>query len=527
MNPLTMQQVEAQLAQMSVEQKLGQMFCISMGGTQVDQEFIRAVRTHCFGNVNLFGQNIQTPAQVRTMTQHIQQTVQDATPGVEALITVDEEGGSASQFSFGFSKMPGNFALGAADDEASTRVIGQILGNELRDLGFNMLFGPVLDLCRSPLDRIIGTRAFGDNPHRTARLGLAFAQGVEMGGCGCTFKHFPGHGAPVMRNDYPINLSTEAELLALDAYPFAQAIQAGAQSIMVGHIALPSLHDDGDLVPASLSSRVINGLLREKMGFGGVVIADGAVADRFTSSKAAMAAFNAGVDIVVHQSLNYHITIYKALMNALKKGRITESALDGHARRILLLKAHVKACFAQRKELFELAKSASLRQILHQGMSLLRDPGGLVPLPTRYQRGLVISPQLETFSVLDGNSKEINTFGDHLALLFPHAQVIQASLSPSPQEVDAILAAAQAADVVLIGSENANEFPRYLEMINALCALRPTVVISLRSAYEATAIDSTATVIGAFTRTNLAMGAVAGVLAGRRPPMGSVPISLG
>ncbi len=523
----TAETVRGQLNRMTVEQKLGQLFCISLSSTSVDTEFLEAVRGYRFGNASLFGLNIQTLRQVRSMTDNIQEEMTGVSGGAEALITVDEEGGSASQFSFGVTKMPGNFSLGAANDVQNIRLMGQILGNELSDVGFNMLLGPVLDLCRSPLNRIIGVRAFSDDPARTAALGIAFAKGVEQGGCGCTFKHFPGHGDPVMKNGLPINTLDEEELLRLDAYPFAQAVREGAKSVMVGHIALPKLHDKGELIPASLSARIIRGLLREKLGFDGVVISDGAVAEQYPFVKAALMAFKAGTDIIVHNSIRHQVVAWKALMNALLKGKITEEELNGHVLRILMLKAHIKTCRENRETLYDLEKGTIVRRVMQKSITLLRDPLGLVPLNNRFQKALIVSPILESLSMLDGNTKEFNTFGDHMALLFPSATVRKVSLAPSSAEQEELASLAQASDVVIIGSENANEFPRYLALINALAALRPAIVVSLRFAYEATVIDPRVTVLGAFTFINQAMEAAADVLSGRLKASGDLPIRLG
>lgn len=517
---------QKQLESMTVEQKLGQLFCISLGSTSVDAEFLEAVRQYRFGSASLFGLNIQTLQQVRSMTNNIQQEMRGASGGIEALITVDEEGGSASQFSFGVTKMPGNFSLGAANDEQNTRRMGRILGNELSDVGFNMLLGPVLDLCRSPLNRIIGVRAFSDDPKRAAALGIAFAKGVEEGGCGCTYKHFPGHGAAIMKNALPINDLNEEDLLALDAYPFRKAIEAGAGSIMVGHIALPKLTEDNSLLPASLSTRVIRDLLRETMGFQGVVIADSAVAEQYSFTRTSLSAFQAGADIIVHNSIRHQSLAWKALMRALVKNRITEDDLNEHVLRILELKAHVAECQRRRITINDLEKNNVIRTAMRESVTLLRDPMNLVPLSGRFQRALIVSPILENLSVLDGNSKVFNTFSDHMALLFPHANVHTVTLTPTAEERDALYEAAKDADIVVIGSENANEFPHYLTLINDLAMRKPTIVVSLRFAYEAAFIHPNATVLGTFTFVNPAMEAAADVIAGRLEPMGDLPMQL-
>lgn len=513
-----------QLSRMTPEQKLGQLFLISLNGLEADQEFLKNEELYHFGNVFLSGQNLRSPEQVQQLNSQLRLVITEASGGVPPMIAVDEEGGSASQFSFSITRIPGSFTLGAAHDPEATEALGLALGNDLSDLGFNMLLGPVLDLCRSNSDRIIGVRAYGDDPALAAQLGAAFARGVEAGGCGCTFKHFPGYGDAAMMNGVCCNTSTMDELLAGDAYPFAQAIAAGAGSIMAGQIVLPNLPSQDPQLPATLSKDIISTLLRERLGFDGVVIADGAMARNVSNAKGAMLAFRAGVDILKPDSIAFCIAMYKALESRLQRGKITMEELDRHVLRILCLKHQLSCLRSQRKTMFQPEKSSWLKRALRAGVTLLRDPQGLIPLPGSAAKALIISPLMEKPGILDDNATDIYTLGDHMALLFQRADVRRASGSPSQREIQELLEAARQADIILIGSEDAHLHPDYLELINRLCALRPTIAILLRSPYDADGISENAAVIGAFTHTPDAMEAVARVLAGELPPLGRLPL---
>lgn len=512
------------LSRMTPEQKLGQLFLISLSGQEPDEEFLKNEALYHFGNIYLSGQNLRGPEQIRRLNGQLRRIITDASGGVEPVIAVDEEGGSASQFPFSITRIPSNLTLGAAHDPEITQALGLALGNDLSDLGFNMLLGPVLDLCRSHSDRIIGVRAYGDDPLLSAQLGVVFARGVEAGGCGCTYKHFPGYGDAAVINGVFCNTSTLDELLTGDAYPFAQAIAAGARSIMAGQIVLPNLPSQEPQLPATLSRDIIGALLRERLGFDGVVMADGAMASNVSNAKGAMLAFSAGVDILKPDSISFCIAMYKALHTRLQRGKITMEELDRHVFRILCLKEQLADLQKRRRAMFQPEKSSWLKRALRASVTLLRDRQGLIPLPADAAKALIISPLLEKPGILDDNATDIYTLGDHMALLFQEAEVRRVSSSPSPREAQALLEAAQQADIILIGSEDAHLHPDYLTLINRLCALRPTIAILLRSPYDAAGICEDAAVIGAFTHTPDAMEAIALVLSGKLQPQGQLPI---
>ncbi len=522
--PTSTLRAEEQLRGMTLEQKLGQLFLISLNGTETDQDFLKLEETYHFGNIFLSGQNLLSPEQVRQLNRQLNRVIAEASGGIAPMIAVDEEGGSASQFPFYITRTPGNFTLGASHDPKATEALGQALGNDLSDLGFNMLLGPVLDLCRSHSDQVIGVRAFSDDPLLTASLGTAFARGVEAGGCGCTFKHFPGYGDMTNIDGVLCNTSTLEELLSGDAYPFAQAIASGARSIMAGQVVLPNLPSDQPNLPATLSKAAICDLLRERLHFQGVVIADGAMARNVSTAKGAVLAFNADVDILKPDSIMLCCAMYKALHTKLVRGKIPMEELDRRVMRVLCLKQQLAQLQSQRITMSQPEKNDWLRRTLRSSVTLLRDKHQLVPLPAGEARALIISPLLEKPGILDDNATDIYTFGDYMSLLFHEAHVRRVSSAVSPHETVALLEAAAQADIVIIGSEDAHRHPNYLELVNRLSALRPTVAVLLRSPYDAAVISPEATVIGAFTHTAAAMEAVALVLEGKIPPRGRLPL---
>ena len=512
------------LSSMTPEQKLGQLFLINLNGIEADQDFIKLEETYHFGNVYLSGQNLRSPEQVQQLNRQLRHLITDASDGILPILAIDEEGGSASQFPFYITRTPGNFTLGAAHNPEITKALGQALGNDLNDLGFNMLLGPVLDLCRSHSDQVIGVRAYSDNPLLAASLGTAFAQGVEAGGCGCTFKHFPGYGDMAMHDGVFCNTSTYDELLHGDVYPFAQAILSGARSIMAGQIVLPNLTSEAPQLPATLSKEIIQHLLREQLNFSGVVIADGAMAPNISNAKGALLAFNAGVDIIKPDSIAICCAMYKSLHTKLMRGKISMDELDRHVMRILCLKQQLALLKKQRQIMSQLEKSSWLKRALRSSVTLLRDQRNLVPLPADKAKALIISPRLEKPGILDDNATDIYTFGDYMSLLFSEAHVRRVSGFFSQAEEQALLDAARKVDIVIIGSEDAHLHPHYLNLINRLSEICPTIAVLLRSPYDAALLHKSVTVIGAFTHTAAAMEAVALVLEGKIPPRGKLPL---
>ncbi len=244
--------------------------------------------------VCLFGQNVEHPDQVRELTS----TLHAARPGV--LITSDEEGGSVTRLDGGTgSPWPGHATLGALDDPGATARVAAGLGARARTLGVDVVLAPVVDVGSEPDNRVIGERSFGADPELVSRHGAAFVRGLQSTGAAACAKHFPGHGATRVDSHValPVIDVDEATYRARDLAPFAAAVAAGVRCVMTAHVVVRCLDDR----PATMSGTVI-GLLRDELGFDGVVLSDAldmrAISGGVGRAAGAVAALAAGVDLL-------------------------------------------------------------------------------------------------------------------------------------------------------------------------------------------------------------------------------------
>ena len=321
--------VERHLARLTLEEKIGQLFIIAPDGDWEHQ-----LRTFRPGGVVLFSRHTPTLA----ATMQILERVRVLSPQ-PPLLAVDQEGGRVSRLPFATS-IPTARKLAALSSPAAKN-LGMLVGRELRALGFNLNFAPVLDVDTRTENPVIGDRSFSADPYEVARLGRAYIQGIHDSGIAASAKHFPGHGDTNADSHLVlprVELSSE-RLETLELLPFRAAILAKTDSIMVAHVSYPAW-DSRQNSPASLSRPIITGILRNELGYTGLIITDAmnmkAVSSSFSPGAAAKAAFLAGVDIILMPE-NFPAA-YWSLLQAVRSGEIPDSRLDESVRRILTLK---------------------------------------------------------------------------------------------------------------------------------------------------------------------------------------------
>ncbi|MEU7982541.1 glycoside hydrolase family 3 protein [Micromonospora sp. NPDC049081] len=248
------------------------------------------------GAVVLFARNVVDPEQVAALTA----TLRAERPDV--LVAIDEEAGDVTRIESGRgSSRPGNLALGAVDDPALTEEVARDLGVELADLGITLNYAPDADVNINPANPVIGVRSFGADPQLVARHTAAWVRGLQSAAVAACAKHFPGHGDTRVdsHHDLPRIAASRARLDAGELVPFRAAVAAGVQAVMTGHLLVPALDPD---LPATLSPRILGDLLREELGFSGVVVTDAvemrAVADRYGFAGTAVRALAAGADAI-------------------------------------------------------------------------------------------------------------------------------------------------------------------------------------------------------------------------------------
>ncbi len=327
---------------MTLEQKIGQHFMGHIPRDGLSDSMLRDIRAGLYGGFILYPWNYKTEADVRKLTQTLQAAAARGTPPIELFLSADQEGGRVAAFRFPhFVHFPAAFYIGEYHDLGMAWSNGYINAVELRSLGLNMNFAPVLGLYPKPDSTIIGDRSMGPDPSIVSALGQAYIWGAQDGGIIPVAKHFPGHGAAKMDSHYdlPIVEYTKAELMAKDIRPFIAAINAGVEVIMTAHILYPKIDPKW---PVTLSTVFLKDILRKQLGFQGVIITDGlsmgALSKHYPLKETLRRAFDAGADILLDHAVYNVPSMVREVEAMVRDGEIPESTVDNGARRILLLK---------------------------------------------------------------------------------------------------------------------------------------------------------------------------------------------
>lgn len=303
------------------------LFVVGFQGASPDRE-VEQLIDEGIGGVIVFKRNVESAAQVASTVRALKQRA-----GRPLLASVDQEGGRVARLRGSpFTSLPSMRELGARDDAALLHQAGRLLAYEVRAVGFDLDFAPVVDVDTNPNNPVIGDRAFHRLPGEVARLGVALAQGLEAGGVASCAKHFPGHGDTSQDShlDLPRLPHALSRLREVELVPFAAYAKAELASVMTAHVIFEAL-DAG--VPATMSRSVIDGLLRRELGFEGLVISDDlemkAISEHFTIERAVVDGINAGVDcfLVCHQPQVQRAAI-EALVRAVEKGEVKRERLE-------------------------------------------------------------------------------------------------------------------------------------------------------------------------------------------------------
>ena len=341
------------VAAMTTEQKVSQLLVAGIEGTQLGQDAVQAVQDYQVGGVILFGRNVESAGQLAELTNGLKDLNGDYTP---LFLCVDQEGGRVDRMPPEVDDLPPALDFGAIADAGARMdacfALGQTLAAQCAAFGFNMDFAPSMDIWSNPENTVIGDRAFGTDAATVTGAANEAALGILSGGVIPVAKHFPGHGDTAVDSHYglPVVDKTLEELEERELVPFRQAIDttcvygtygdAAIPAVMVAHILMTQLDPDW---PASLSHKVVTGLLREELGFDGVVCTDdltmGALSETWGVGEAAVLAVEAGCDLLLVCHGADNLTAARdALLEAADSGRLSPERLDESVKRILSLK---------------------------------------------------------------------------------------------------------------------------------------------------------------------------------------------
>ena len=354
-DPLLDNEVQTILDNMTLEDKIAQLFIlypetlvsgvnrVTAAGEMTREAFDRRP----VGGLIYMRQNLESKEQVQTMLSDFQEISLSRT-GLPAFLCVDEEGGKVTSVggteALAIPRGEDMADIGARNHPEEAYQKGEFIGGYLSELGFNVDFAPVADVLSNPENTVVKKRSFGADPKLVTAMTAAFAEGLQSKGILGSYKHFPGHGATAgdTHKGYSYTDKTLEELKACELLPFIDGISRDIPMIMVGHISLPKVI--GDDTPASLSSYIMTDLLREELGYKGIIITDAlamkAVIDEYSSDEAAVRALEAGADILLLPE-DFELA-FQGVLQAVNEGRLSRERLDQSLQRIIRQKLWLK-----------------------------------------------------------------------------------------------------------------------------------------------------------------------------------------
>lgn len=548
------------LEQMTLRERIGQMLLCGFHGTEAAGDVDDFLRKYPIGGVIYFARNVESPEQVERLSSGLQRIAVDS-GNVPLWISIDQEGGMVARITEGIALMPGQMAIAAAGSIEDAYQASYISGVELRSMGINMNFAPVLDVNNNAANPVIGVRSFGESPQSVAAYGARSITGVQDAGISATAKHFPGHGDTDTDShlDLPVITHTRERVDRVELIPFRAAIAAGVDAMMSAHIYFPAL--EPERLPVTLSRAVLSGLLRQELGYEGMIVTDcmemDAIAANYGTVDAAVMAVEAGADLVlISHTAHLQAGAFEALLAAVQSGRISEARIDESVTRLLKYKAKrgllENGMGAGNDEDDEVATSLSAealtdpasfkhqernhslhqevaRRISENSITLVRDQLNMLPL--KPERTLVITVATAVTTIADEQLTQVVTLGSALS----HCGLDVVDVTVTPEEVAIrsarLLQAAEEDDIrqIIVGTYNAGSASGdpQCRLIGWLQQLgKPLAIVALRSPYDLLAIPEVQVYVAAYESRPLAMDSVARALMGHIPFAGKLPVSI-
>lgn len=547
------------LESMTFEDKVGQMVMAGFEGRSVTSDLENHLNSLRIGNVIFFARNYAGAEQMWTFTRDLQRLACCRPSPAGFFTAIDQEGGVVARLLSGATVFPGNMALGAADRPAYARRAAAATAQEMLELGLNMNLAPVLDVNNNPGNPAIGVRSYGEDPELVATMGGEAISASQSAGVLATAKHFPGKGDVTVDShiDLPSVPHSRDRLNAVELVPFKAAIAAGVGAIMTAHVTFPAIEPE-PFLPATMSRNVLCGLLRQELGFKGIIITDdlfmGAVSKRYGLGEAAIRAIVAGADIVLmcHDPDEQAIAV-KAIWEAARSGRIPKERIESSARRVLGVKAlfgiltppvpaAATAATAGPRSVGSQANRALALRIARESVTVVQDRDGIIPFSLA--RGvcevgldsvdnckpvdvLVISPDIKNLTMVEDTGPHGSPLAKAVRVFVPGASDMVVSQSPLKEEIAAAATIAAGRDLVIVGTHNAHLHPAQAELVNRVAqAGSPVVVVGMRNPYDLAEFPEVGTFIAAYSFRDCSMRAAVEVIFGSTVPTGRLPVSI-
>ena len=505
----------------TLEEKVGQMLMAGFDGPTAPEYFLQWLSEGRLGGVILFARNVDNPEQLAALTRQLHEAAK-----YPLLIAIDQEGGTVARLREGFSESPGALALASIHDHRETVVeeVSFVLATEMKALGINWTYAPVVDIHYNSANPTIGTRSFGADPEDIATLAACAVRGFQKGGVAACAKHFPGLGnTPIDTHlALPILDTTVEQLRSVDLLPYRFALDNQLATIMTTHTIFSTLDSEH---PATMSPIIIQQLIRDGLGFDGVVTTDcmemKAIDDNYPIADSVVAAALAGVDVILFShTAAKQAAAYEHLLTAGQSGRVSMDIIETANRRIEALKAQFPAWQPDLDRVNTPEHQNVMQRTARASISQPRSEVGVLPLKADDSRHILL---VEFAPGVDSPVQETTRpshLGYYIRQRFPDAEIIVMPTVPSQDDVAPILE--READVLIVATRNAHLIPAQEQAVKTLSQHPATIILlALRNPYDAQLIEST-TVLCSAGDSRPSLEAITAALAGDFIPTGRV-----
>ncbi len=482
---------------LTIREKVGMLFSMGAPSNTIDQTFHQRFDELPFGGMSIYPYNIEHKEQLLALFRDVQHFYKQKGYEHPFLMALDEEGGTLSTLDRFYPSVPGNRALGLKHNPELAYKNGKLLGSMMNACGIAIDWAPILDVNTNRKNSVIGVRSYGEDTELVSEYGAKYIQGIHEAGVAATAKHFPGHGeteADSHLGSVVCSLSEE-DLFNKLIPPFERAIKAGVDAVMVSHVIYDQIPQSNGL-PATMSHYWMTDILRNKLGFKGVICTDdmemSAIKDHFPAKDIGVLAIEAGVDqLLICHSPSFQQEVFNGLVKAVETGRIQEERIDESLARLTSLKKAIQTYRKKAVPIPEHLWKEKAIELSKESLHLDRDPKKLLPLKKDLSYALIL-PNLEALTPADSTEGKRVTLENKLVDL--QVETFSLSLRPTNQEIDQIVKKVDAKDVVIIGTVNAHLFHEQQTLLHRLHH-KDCIVLVLRDPYDLDVIPNEQTVM--------------------------------
>lgn len=508
----------------------GERFMFGFEGKAASPTLDDTIAGRRVSGVLLFARNIRDAQQVSALCAEMQ-AMRKRVSELPLLIALDHEGGTVHRLADGATRFPAHMALAATGRVELAERVGYCMGCELLALGVNMIFAPVLDVNTNKNNPIIGVRAFSDDAETVAAFGTAMIKGMERTGIASVAKHFPGLGFAEQdpHVELPVISKDVEELDRQDVLPFARAVKAGVSGMMIGHARYPAL----SARPASLSTAVIRDLLRQRLGFEGIVITDdlgmGALQTRRNAGDAAIKACGAGADLLLlcHSSTE-QINAMVDVANAISTSKLRSEQIKGSLGRLRGFKEKLRTRLMGPSPKPAEEGDALAREVAEAALTLVGDGEKLLPLRLEStQRLLLLCPEVGPLTPIEDDVASLDRLADILRARHPLIETLPFPIVPSRHDFEEARRALGAAAAVVMCTCNAHLYREQARLLYEVAASgKPSVFVAVRNPYDVELYPPHAARLAAYGADRHTLAAVGKALFGELVPRGKCPVAL-